>query len=452
MRAKPDERVQTARASHPAGERIVGGTGRVLLLKAPLDSWIKAAQGCGTSFRRSCWTVPGPAVEIAEGCWGQIQHLLRCCWTCHRTLKAWLGSPAKRLGSFAAFKLAASGATTPEAGHSQTRSDHQLKAVYQERLHFTGGRMVVALEGGDILSGTEGTVLLGVVPRARIDESIASKSYRCCACCWLEKTEGFSCVCDQTTCFKVRHRGVEGTAGTLWPSGSCCPWLPSGLCALPKMLDLPQGAEGLAWISRKGPAQLLLIPGVQPASIAAAALGDQQALVCLRVTAQQHAAGVQPFDDFTAFQLAASRADPQTAVHTQQLKVAYEERLESTEHLLVLRWLHGQKIPAPSRLPVAWRGIPTPILMFLGDIGVQLPDWHREKLQTARRSFCAFLGLLRWCRSAVSDPSRGAHRAFDYLCQESSGQELLVLLSRLPPELVSKIAVAANLQHDIFQS
>ena len=460
-----------------------------------------------------------------------------------------------------------------------------------------------------------------------------------------------------------------------------------------QMLDLPQGAEGLAWISRKGPAQLLLIPGVQPASIAAAALGDQQALVCLRVTAQQHAAGVQPFDDFTAFQLAASRADPQTAVHTQQLKVAYKERLESTEHLLVqaakegqlaafrwlqalchpieplyeaalmraaasggqlhilqflrsrptpafwdtlvsceavdhldclkwlltqdppcpfdeciietavcsgaldvlrwlrtlpqiplnwwsdetwthsaayegnldmlkwlrsldppcpwaanactaaaswsnfemlrwmraqqppcpwdemcaeaaagqgdirmlewisaqdppcpwgpnstllaatgghlealkflhshgcsvtsdaywaaassrqvLRWLHGQKIPAPSRLPVAWRGIPTPILMFLGDIGVQLPDWHREKLQTARRSFCAFLGLLRWCRSAVSDPSRGAHRAFDYLCQESSGQELLVLLSRLPPELVSKIAVAANLQHDFFQS
>ncbi|KAK9864052.1 hypothetical protein WJX84_000768 [Apatococcus fuscideae] len=51
----------------------------------------------------------------------------------------------------------------------------------------------------------------------------------------------------------------------------------------------------------------------------------------------------------------------------------------------------------------------------------------------------------------ASDPSRGAHRAFDYLCEEGSSQELLVLLSQLPPELVIKIATAANLQHDVLQ-
>ena len=91
------------------------------------------------------------------------------------------------------------------------------------------------------------------------------------------------------------------------------------------------------------------------------------------------------------------------------------------------------------------------MLLFLGDIGAPLPADQQARLLVARRAFCTFHGLLRWCRSAVSDPSRGAHCAFDYLSNESAGQELLVLLSKLPSELVTKIAVAARLQHDIFQ-
>ena len=56
------------------------------------------------------------------------------------------------------------------------------------------------------------------------------------------------------------------------------------------MVDLPAGSEVLSWIISKDPTQLLLIPGLHPASIAAAAGGDQQALAHLRFTAQHFAA------------------------------------------------------------------------------------------------------------------------------------------------------------------
>ena len=87
----------------------------------------------------------------------------------------------------------------------------------------------------------------------------------------------------------------------------CQRWQPSGSCAeqegfaIPlremrdeggpgmQMTDLPDGTEGLSWIVSRDPTQLLLIPGLQPASIAAAAAGDQQALAYLRFTAQQFA-------------------------------------------------------------------------------------------------------------------------------------------------------------------
>ena len=120
-------------------------------------------------------------------------------------------------------------------------------------------------------------------------------------------------------------------------------------------------------------------------------------------------------------------------------------------HRQILRWLQTQKIPVPSHPPSALLAVSAPMLLFLGDISAPLPADRHAELQKARRAFCTFHGLLRWCRSAMSDPSRGAHHAFDYLCNESAGQELLVLLARLPPELVTKIAVAAHLQHGVFQ-
>ncbi len=57
-----------------------------------------------------------------------------------------------------------------------------------------------------------------------------------------------------------------------------------------QMVDVPEDGEGLSWISDHDSTQLLLIPGLQPASIAAAAAGDQQALAYLRFTVQHYAA------------------------------------------------------------------------------------------------------------------------------------------------------------------
>ena len=127
----------------------------------------------------------------------------------------------------------------------------------------------------------------------------------------------------------------------------------------------------------------------------------------------------------------------------------------------ILKWLHAKGVPVPtamsnvgtldgceSSLGSAW----VPILMFLGDIGAFLPALHYKQLTQARRTFCTFHGLLRWCRRAVSDPSRGIHQAFDELLPTVTGQHLLVHLCLLPLELVSRIAVAADLQHDYFQA
>lgn len=62
------------------------------------------------------------------------------------------------------------------------------------------------------------------------------------------------------------------------------------------MLDLPQGGQGLYWIVSQGPQELLLIPGLQAASIAAAATGDQSALSYLHSAAQQFAADGSPLN------------------------------------------------------------------------------------------------------------------------------------------------------------
>ncbi|KAK9840324.1 hypothetical protein WJX74_007627 [Apatococcus lobatus] len=97
------------------------------------------------------------------------------------------------------------------------------------------------------------------------------------------------------------------------------------------------------------------------------------------------------------------------------------------------------------------KSITTPLLLLLGDIGAALTPEQQVQLLSARRTFCTFHGLLRWCRHAVWDPSKGMHRAFDILSTNASGQNLLVRLSMLPPEILSRIALIAGLQHTIFQ-
>ena len=119
-------------------------------------------------------------------------------------------------------------------------------------------------------------------------------------------------------------------------------------------------------------------------------------------------------------------------------------------HLHVLRWLRARAVPAPIGSPHIPPQNNTAALMFLGDIGAPLTQKASQDLQQARRTLATFYGLLRWCRRAVSNPAKGIHRAFDPLCSDTSRQNLLIRLSRLPPELVNKIAVAAGLQHDLI--
>ena len=77
----------------------------------------------------------------------------------------------------------------------------------------------------------------------------------------------------------------------------------------------------------------------------------------------------------------------------------------SKGHQHVLRWLHAQHAPVSSIDIGCWGSqVPTPIVMFLADIGFPLPCQHKALIM-ARQTFCTFHGLLRWCRHAVSDPS-----------------------------------------------
>ncbi len=126
----------------------------------------------------------------------------------------------------------------------------------------------------------------------------------------------------------------------------------------------------------------------------------------------------------------------------------------------MLKWLHAADIPKPTRplrdmhkLHMDIPEISARVLLFLEEIDVPLdPDEWQERLVQARRmcSFCTFHGLVRWCRDA-SPEQRTQHRCTASANPASttsvpSGTELLIGPSQLPPDLVDKIAVAADIQ------
>ena len=120
----------------------------------------------------------------------------------------------------------------------------------------------------------------------------------------------------------------------------------------------------------------------------------------------------------------------------------------------VLKWLHARGIRVADATPAlkafyASASVRPPMYMFLADIGFPLGKMTREKMRTARQAYCMFHGLVRWVRSAVWDPRRRAHLAFEFTAMGSHGPELLVNLAGLPEELVLKISVMAGLQHEI---
>ncbi len=133
---------------------------------------------------------------------------------------------------------------------------------------------------------------------------------------------------------------------------------------------------------------------------------------------------------------------------TGELYIAAAEK----EHSHILRFLHSRRVALPDKTwhPSIYRIIKAPILMFCLDIGMALRPVDSKRANDARKVYCLFHGLARWCRQAVSDLSRKAHLGFDSMANDRSGQMLLMRLSQLPPELITKIAVAAGLQHNYF--
>ena len=113
----------------------------------------------------------------------------------------------------------------------------------------------------------------------------------------------------------------------------------------------------------------------------------------------------------------------------------------------IISWLHEQGIPLPTQ-PVSYRSPSAACLLLLGDIGLALEQHLQVKLLMARKTFCTFHGMLRWCRRAISNPNSGLQHAFDFMSSESTRQNLLVQLALLPAEIARKIAVMADLQHD----
>ena len=76
------------------------------------------------------------------------------------------------------------------------------------------------------------------------------------------------------------------------------------------MAEVPADGEGLSWIVDWDSTKLLLIPGLQPACIAAAAAGDSKALDRVRFAAQRHTAesGACTLNPLDKACLAASKA------------------------------------------------------------------------------------------------------------------------------------------------
>lgn len=120
----------------------------------------------------------------------------------------------------------------------------------------------------------------------------------------------------------------------------------------------------------------------------------------------------------------------------------------------ILRWLHHQQIPAIDYLTPACSEemvLSTSALLALGDIGAYLSPGQQLQLVQARKACCTFYGLLRWCCRAIPAGSKDISHASSRHSPDALGWHLLVTMSRLPVEVVDRIALAAGMRHNLFQ-
>lgn len=129
----------------------------------------------------------------------------------------------------------------------------------------------------------------------------------------------------------------------------------------------------------------------------------------------------------------------------------YHAAVRNSGH--ILQWLHRQLVPVLSEelaCSISDQWIVAPAVMFLGDIGFPLCKELTWRLVIAQRTYCTFHGLVRWSRTAVADPSKGIHCAFNPSPSKADGEHLLIRLSMLPEDLLHNIARLAGLQHDLL--
>lgn len=116
-------------------------------------------------------------------------------------------------------------------------------------------------------------------------------------------------------------------------------------------------------------------------------------------------------------------------------------------HIDILSWLLSIGIQPEMPMLSIHRTWPAPTLMLWDDHRLPLPTHLTQRLRLARATFCTFHGLILWCRNWLED-DRSISKGFPFCRQPGHGQQLLISLAKLPDELNTKIAVAADLQHD----
>ncbi|KAK9818948.1 hypothetical protein WJX74_006169 [Apatococcus lobatus] len=199
------------------------------------------------------------------------------------------------------------------------------------------------------------------------------------------------------------------------------------------ILDLPEGSQGLSWIVGQGPSQLLLIPGLTAASIAAAAAGDTDAINYLRFAAQ-HFAVLGSTQNMTALDLVCIEAcslgdndeltDFLQQPERQHLKEICQARMIYTSRLL-------DEAVAEGRLDS---------LKWLQALCQRFPSDDTELMEAAAQH--GHLSILQYLRSGLN-PAAWDDDVADSAIPHTDC--LLWLLSQeppcpFPPDLVERIA------------
>ena len=232
-----------------------------------------------------------------------------------------------------------------------------------------------------------------------------------------------------------------------------------------QMVELPADGEGLSWIASRDPTQLLLIPGLQPSSIAAAAAGDQQALACVRFTAQYFAAyagtrNLNPLDRacteasnlrgdraFHEFQKALQEQNPQLAAvfkarqsHTSKMlkDAACEGNISALKWLRAFcPWTVGSFTSQGHFLmECAAASGQLEVLKYLGP-GSDVADWDEDIVEAAAHH----LGCITWLLStdAPGGPCPCTTNTLDAIASHFglSGLQWLDINCSIPAELLT---------------